>query len=136
MFDGIFGNLDTFDGIHTSDSNVIEDVDVSNDDSVDVDSQEELHEDTGNFYDTFTNDEEVGIDSDNDFEGFVDSSSDDANAVEDVEQQHTQYRPTRNSQISFGLGCHCTEYHCGCRSFEGTFGTVCTNCGHGYDKHF
>lgn len=49
---------------------------------------------------------------------------------------YTKYRNIRPGGTSFCGGTHCMEYGCGCRNFEGTFGTVCTNCGHGYSKHF
>lgn len=134
MLEEIFGNLDSFDGIDTSDVDVFDDGGTTNDDTIDVDS-DDMQEDSTSFYDTITNNEEVDIDNSNDFCGFVDTSSNDVDAMADGEQ-HTHYHPVRNSQISFGLGCHCMEYHCGCRSFEGTYSLVCTNCGHGYDKHF
>lgn len=54
----------------------------------------------------------------------------------DEEPMPIKYRSTSMSGLSFTGGTHCMEYHCGCKNFEGTFGTVCTNCGHGYNKHF
>lgn len=134
MLEELFGNLDSFDGIDTSDVDAFDDGVTTNDDTMDMDS-DDIQEDTTSFYDTFMNSDDVDIDSGIDFNGFIDTSSDSVDVMDDGEQ-HMHYHPARDSQISFTGGTHCMEYHCGCRSFEGTFGTVCTNCGHGYDKHF
>lgn len=118
--DFIFDNLDSFDDIDTSDINLDDD---HFGDSLDL-------------YDSFAPTEEMDLDEYDDFHSFVTEPS--IEEGEDfAEPQYTRYRePVRTSQISFGLGCHCMVQGCGCHSFEGKFGCVCTNCHHGYDKHF
>ena len=115
--DLFFDSLDTFDDIDTSDV----DIDDNNDESPD-------------FYDSFVVSDELDVDDIDEFQGFVpeDSTNED---FEETSREH-HHEMTKNSQISFGLGCHCMVHGCGCRSFEGKFGCVCTNCHHGYDKHF
>lgn len=64
-------------------------------------------------------------------------SADTDNDIDETSpSNYTKYKNIRPSGISFCGGTHCMEYGCGCRNFEGTFGTVCINCGHGYSKHF
>lgn len=120
--DFIFDNLDSFNDIDTSDINLDDGLSGA---SSDLD-------------DSFAPTEEIDFDLDecDDFHSFVTEPS-----IEEREDfsapQHIHYRePVRTSQISFGLGCHCMVQGCGCRSFEGKFGCVCTNCHHGYDKNF
>lgn len=54
---------------------------------------------------------------------------------ENIDMSNHIYRRYRAGGPSFGLGTHCMVHGCSCRNFEG-HGTVCTNCNHGYDKHF
>lgn len=117
--DLFFDNLDTFDDIDTSD--------------VDIDDN---YNESSDFYESFVMAEDgTELDDIDEFQGFVaeDSINDD---FEDSTNELHHEHMTKSSQISFGLGCHCMVHGCGCRSFEGKFGCVCTNCHHGYDKHF
>lgn len=118
--DLFFDNLDSIDEIDTSDA----------------DWDAEVSEDSSDFYDSFIVTDDMDLDEYDDFQCFAadDNSIDDELA--ETQETHNHHEPTKSSQISFGLGCHCIVHGCGCRSFEGKFRCVCTNCGHGYDKHF
>lgn len=116
--DLFFDNLDSFDDIDTSD----------------VDLDDNYSDESTDFYDSFTAAENIEMVECDNFQGFLSESHIDDD-LEDVHHDNP-HEATKNSQISFGLGCHCMVHGCGCRSFEGKFGCVCTNCHHGYDKHF
>ena len=77
--------------------------------------------------------------SDDETEG-IDEDSFKSEAAAEAESQNVGLsyfdRQYKSSAISFGGAGHCMEWHCGCRSYEGTFGAVCTNCHHGHHKHF
>lgn len=116
----LFENLDSLDEIDTSD---IDDFDDSSDNDID-------------FYDTVVMDNYVETEDLADYDGITEASNPFETA--DTDEIHTHHHAEHNhsSSISFGLGCHCMVHGCGCKSFEGTYGCVCTNCYHGYDKHF
>lgn len=115
--DLLFDNLDTFDGIDTSD--------------VDIDDN---YDDSPDFYDSFVVTDVMDVDDIDEFQVVVSEDSYHEDFEESPKGHHHEI--DKSSQISFGLGCHCMVHGCGCRSFEGKFGCVCTNCHHGYDKHF
>lgn len=122
--DFILDDLDTFDDIDTSDV-VLDDSDV----------------DSSDFFESFGVSESdfTGYD---DFESFtssddhLDTMNDDADIAEDVHSHHTAHG-NHSSQISFGsLTGRCHHYNCLCKQFEGTYGAVCSNCYHNFDKHY
>lgn len=114
----INSDLDSLDGFDTSEV-----------DNIDVDDYE--------FSDSIGCIEDIDMDDvDSNYlsTSFPISDSEKPNLEE--EPTHIKYRNISMSSLNFTSGTHCMEYHCGCKNFEGTFGTVCTNCGHGYNKHF
>ena len=117
--DIIFDNLDSFDDIDTSDVENLED---------------DYSDETTDFNNSLATAEDLKIDDDYKFNGFV-TECQVNDHIEDIKLS-PPHEPRKITPISFGLGCHCIVHGCGCRAFEGKFGCVCTNCGHGYDKHF
>lgn len=119
--DLFFDNLDTFDDIDTSD--------VDYNDITDGDSS---------FYDSFVASDESfwdDLDELDDFEGFVPDENTDEGMIS-PEQEHS-HEHVNKSQISFGsLSGRCHHHNCLCKQFEGTYGAVCSNCYHGFDKHY
>lgn len=125
MFDNfMFDDLDTFDDIDTSDVDIC-DSDVDSSDF--FESFEPLDEtDFAGYddFDSFTNDEHSDM-----IDGDMDIAED--------EHSHSTEQGEQTSQISFGsLVGRCHHYNCLCKQFEGTYGTVCKNCYHGFDKHY
>lgn len=124
MDDFMFDNLDTFDDIDTSDV----DIDDSNEDSSD-------------FFESFEPLDETDFTGYDDFDSFkngehLDMMDEDTDIAEDVHSHHTE-QGNHTSQISFGsLVGRCHHYNCLCKQFEGTYGAVCKNCYHGFDKHY
>lgn len=114
----IDSDLDSLDGLDTSEV-----------DDDDVDDYE--------FSDSIGSMEEIDMDDvDADFLTASSPISDSKEPNLEEEPMPIKYRNTSMSSLNFTGGTHCMEYHCGCKNFEGTYGTVCTNCGHGYNKHF
>lgn len=116
--DLFFDNLDTFD-----------DIDIS-----DIEHSTDFTNDSYDFCDSFIYTEDLDLDNYDELQKLSLEVSDDDKIVGTQQEHH--HEPIKKSQISFGLGTHCIEYGCHCGNFRGTFGAVCTNCGHGYDKHF
>lgn len=117
--DFVLENLDSFDDIDTSD----------------LDHLDSTSEDYSDFYETFTASDSFETDDLENYDG-ISLENNPFNEDEGEINHKELYEHEHSSQISFGLGCHCMVHGCGCRSFEGTFGCVCTNCHHGYDKHY
>lgn len=66
----------------------------------------------------------------------IETMNDDADIAEDVRSHHTAHG-NHSSQISFGsLTGRCHHFNCLCKQFEGTYGAVCSNCYHNFDKHY
>lgn len=117
MLEDLFiDKLDTFDDIDTSD----------------IESVNNFTEAASDFYDSFISADDLDLDGYDELQRFTPEAPDN---VMETQQEH-RHEPIKTSHISFGLGTHCMEYGCHCGNFRGTFGSVCTNCGHGYDKHF
>lgn len=115
----LFDNLDTLDDINTSD----------------IDSLNETSEGFSEFYNSFIMNSTIASDDLEEYDGISSGNNPfDEDIPDEMHANHANHK--YSPSISFGGGTHCMEYHCGCQNFEGTFGSVCTNCHHGYDKHF
>lgn len=125
MFDDfILDDLDTFDGIDTSD------VDMNDSDL-----------DSSDFFESFGASESNLTDYD-DFDSFTSSDenlgtmSDDMDITDDVHSHHSAHG-NHSSQISFGGRIYgsCHESGCLCKQFKG-YGDICENCFHHYGRHY
>ena len=61
------------------------------------------------------------------------------NRSENPVRQEKESHPMRRfytHQSPVNLGGHCMVHGCYCQGYQGKFQGVCTNCCHGYSKHF
>lgn len=120
----MFDNIDTFDDIDTSD------VEICDSDG-----------DSSDFFESFEPLDGTDFMCYDDIDSFASGEhlnmlDEDTDIAEDV-HSHCTEQSNHTSHISFGsLVGRCHHYNCLCRQFEGTYGAVCKNCYHGFDKHY